>query len=138
MDADPADVLVADLDLPRVDRRTDLEFDVARGVGEGKRAAERACGGVERRQDPVARGLHDLATEAIGLPAGNLVVPIQQPTLPLVSDRGRPLVDRTMSVNWIVASTRSASWAACHDRITSPVPAKLSTYLLGGTRSAGR
>src|SRR4029453_5197688 len=121
MDADPADVLVADLDLPRVDRRTDLESDVAQGVGEGERAAERGGGGVERRQDPVARGIHEPATEAIDLPAGNLVVPIQQPTPPLVSDRGRPLRGATMSVNRIVASPRSASWAACHDRITSPV-----------------
>src|SRR6185503_10422798 len=91
MHADPTDVVVADLDLPRVDRRTDLESDVAQGVGEGEGAAESAGGGVECRQDPIPRGLHEPPTEAVDLGAGNLVVPIQQATPPLVSERGRPL-----------------------------------------------
>ena len=91
MDADPTDVVVADLDLPRVDRRTDLEPDVAQRVGECERATERPGRGVERRQDPVAGGLHEPATEALNLPAGDLVVSIQQATPPLVSDRGRAL-----------------------------------------------
>jgi len=47
--------------------------------------------GVERRQDPVAGGLHEPATEALNLPAGDLVVSIEQATPPLVSDRGRAL-----------------------------------------------
>ena len=75
---DPADVVPADLDLSGVQADTYVEMEVERGVADGARAADRARRSIERRDKPVADGLHFPASEAAEPVAHEGVVAVEQ------------------------------------------------------------
>ena len=91
VDGDPADVVVADVELPGVEAGPDLDADAAQLGPEGQGAADRPAGPVEDRQDAVAGALDPPAALAADQPPGRLVVGVQQLPPPLVAGRLGPL-----------------------------------------------
>ena len=91
VDADPADVLVQDLDLTCVDGCADLQPELADRIHETERTSERARRGVERRQHAVARRLHDAAMEPLHLRPDRPIVAVQElPPFAVAQGRGLP------------------------------------------------
>jgi len=88
MNTDPSDILVADLDLSRVNRRAHTESQVGEPLVELKRASERPGGRIERGEDAVAGGLHEVAAEPFDRSPRDSVVTIQELTPPSVAESG--------------------------------------------------
>src|SRR5512132_1769271 len=86
--ADPSDVVVTELDLTGVDRRTDHQPDVAQASSEAEGTSKRPRGRVEGGQDAVPGRLHQAAAEAFDLRACYSVMSIQKPAPFLIAQRG--------------------------------------------------
>jgi hypothetical protein len=86
--ADPSDVVVAELDLTGVDRRTNRQPDVAEASIEGEGTSKRPRGRVEGGEDAVPGKLPEAAAEAFDLGARHLVMSIQEPAPSLIAERG--------------------------------------------------
>src|SRR5215216_7172782 len=82
--ADPSDVVVAELDLTGVDRRTDRQPDVAQASSEAEGTSKRPRGGIEGGQDAVPSRLHQEAAEALDLGPRYSVMSIQEPAPSLI------------------------------------------------------
>lgn len=77
---DPADVVVALLDLAGMQPGPDLEADAAQLVPERGCTADPPAGAVEGGQDPVAGRLDQLAAELLDQPPSQVIVDVQQLT----------------------------------------------------------
>ena len=89
MDGDPAHVAVSDLHLAGMNARTDVEAELAYRVDDGRRTSHRSGRAVERRQEPVARGLDLTSAPAVELASDGLVVAIDELFSRAVTDLGR-------------------------------------------------
>src|SRR4029453_12586964 len=88
VNADPSDVVVAELDLTGVDRRTDRKPEVAEAGIEGEGTSESPRGRVECGEDAVPGRLHEAAAEAFDLGARHSVMSIEEPAPSLSARRG--------------------------------------------------
>src|SRR6266545_351682 len=88
VNADPSDVVVAELDLTGVDRRTDRKPEVAEASIEAEGTSKSPRGRVEGGEDAVPGRLHEAAAEAFDLRARQSVMSIEEPAPSLIAERG--------------------------------------------------
>ncbi len=88
VNAIPADLLIEELDLSRVDRGADPESRTGECLDEPERTPERTRRGVEGCRDPVAVGLEESPAEPLQLGMGRPAVPTEQLTPAPVHHRG--------------------------------------------------
>ena len=74
VDADTADLVVSHLDLAGVNAYSDLETEPIELLLQAKRAAHRPGGAVERRHNPVAGRLAELAAELLEMLTSHTIV----------------------------------------------------------------
>jgi hypothetical protein len=86
VDGDPAHVAVTDFHLAGVNARTDVEAEPAYRVDDGRRTSHRSGRPIERREEPVARGLDLTSAPAVELASDGLVVAIDEPLPCTVTD----------------------------------------------------
>ena len=88
VNADPSDVVVAELDLTGVDRRTDRKPEVAEASIEAEGTSKSPRRRVEGGEDAVPSRLHEAAAEAFDLSARHSVMSIEEPAPSLIAERG--------------------------------------------------
>ena len=109
-DGETGDVVGPQLDLPGVQPGANLEPESTRAGADGGRAFDGASGSVEGGHAPIAGGLDEPTTELAEVLVDHLVVG-EEVFPPSITQTAVWPVESTMSVNMIVASTRSSSGA---------------------------